>query len=123
MLDADYYDFIVAGASMLQNMACVGTDRLIPLKANAWLDLSARVARGEVIDSRNVRKHLLDVVRLSQLLTPATRIDLPHKVAADLSQFVALMVQETVDMKSLGLRQMTLPMVADRIRDAYGLVK
>lgn len=55
LLDADYYDFIVAGASMLQNMACVGTDRLIPLKANAWLDLSARVARGEVIDSRNVK--------------------------------------------------------------------
>ena len=108
-------------ANVTDNIACVGTDRLIPLKANAWLDLRNRVAQGEVIDARNVRKHLLDVVRLSQLLSPGMRIDVPDRVGADLNRFLGLMVQEAVDMKILGLGQTKLPTVADRIREAYGL--
>ena len=121
LLDADYYAFILAGASVISGIACVGTDRLIPLKANAWLDLRARVASGDAIDARNVRKHLLDVVRLSQLLAPDLRITVPDRVAADMNQFLALMEQEAVDMKTMGLGQMRLPTVADRIRVAYGL--
>ena len=121
LLDADYYAFIMAGANVLNGIACVGTDRLIPLKANAWLDLRERVAKGEPVDARNVRKHLLDVVRLSQLLAPDMRIAVPTRVAADMTQFLALMEQEAVDMKTLGLGQMRLPTVADRIRVAYGL--
>jgi len=100
----------------------VGPDRLIPLKANAWLDLSARQQQGKAIDHKNVRKHLNDVVRLSQLLSPAMRIDLPVRVAADLNRFLGLILQETVDLKSMGLGQTNLPTIVGRIREAYGLV-
>lgn len=121
LLDNDYYAFILAGTNVTGDIAWVGPDRLIPLKANAWLDLSERVAQGEAIDSQKVRKHLHDVLRLSQLLAPTTRIDLPARVADDLNRFLGLMVQEKVDMKTLGLGQTKLPTIADRIREAYGI--
>jgi len=122
LLDDDYYAFILAGATAKGAISWVGPDRLIPLKANAWLDLSARQQQGESIDHKNVRKHLNDVVRLSQLLSPAMRIDLPVRVAEDLNRFLGLILQETVDLKSMGLGQTNLTTIVDRIREAYGLV-
>jgi len=121
LLDDDYYAFILAGATAKDAISWVGPDRLIPLKANAWLDLSARQQQGEAIDHKNVRKHLNDVVRLSQLLSPAMRIDLPVLVAEDLNRFLGLILQETVDLKSMGLGQTNLTTIVDRIREAYGL--
>lgn len=120
LLDDDYYKFILAGVYVSDGIAWVREDRLIPLKANAWLDMSKRVAQGEAIDSQKIRKHLHDVLRLSQLLAPTTRINLPVRVAEDLNQFLGLMAQEKVDMKILGLGQTKLPTIADRIREAYG---
>lgn len=41
---------------------------LILFKIKAWLDLTARRAAGEQIDSKNIRKHKNDVFRLTELL-------------------------------------------------------
>jgi hypothetical protein len=57
----------------------IGEDRLIPLKALAWLDLSARRDQGEAIDGKDVRKHLNDVLRLSQLLSASSSISLVER--------------------------------------------
>ena len=69
-------------------MPLVGEDRLIPLKARAWLDLGERHARGEHVDSRNIRKHANDVLRLSRLLAPDTRIPVAARIAEDLNRFL-----------------------------------
>jgi hypothetical protein len=37
-------------------------------RASPWLDLGERQAKGEPIDTKNIRKHANDVLRLSQLL-------------------------------------------------------
>ncbi len=115
LLDDDYYGFILAGAKVGDDISWVGPDQLIPLKANAWLDLSERMARGDAVDGKNVRKHLNDVVRLSRLLAPATRIDLPARIAADMERFLGLLLQEQVDMKALGLGQTMLPTIANMV--------
>jgi hypothetical protein len=121
LLDEEYYAFVLAGASTRGGVSWVGTDRLIPLKASAWLDLSARLQQGEPIDSKNVRKHLHDVLRLSQLLSPTLRIDLPRLVEEDLHRFLEQMQLAPVDIKNLGLGAASLITIADRIRVAYKL--
>ena len=75
LLDDAYYEFILAGRKKVDGLPWVGEDRLIPLKASAWLDLSERHATGEAVDSKSVRKHADDVLRLSQLLAPDVRIE------------------------------------------------
>jgi hypothetical protein len=70
----------------------VGEDRLIPLKAVAWLEMTERVRQGEVIDSKKINKHLSDVVLLSALLQPGQIIELPAKLQADLQAFAKAVV-------------------------------
>ena len=74
LLDDAYYEFILAGRKKVDGLPWVGEDRLIPLKASAWLDLGERHAKGGAVDSKSVRKHANDVLRLSQLLAPDVRI-------------------------------------------------
>jgi len=122
LLNEDYYVFVMAGRRETNGLVWVGEDRLIPLKASAWLDLSQRAAQGAVIDSKAIRKHLNDVLRLSQVLTPATRIDVPAAVGEDLRRFIAaLRVGEPVDLKSLGIAAASTNEICDRLAQAYGL--
>ena len=89
LLDDDYYQFVLSGRKMKHGTpSWVGEDRLIPLKAVAWMEMNARVLQGETIDSRKINKHLTDIVQLSALLVPSQTIDTPEKIKTDLQAFV-----------------------------------
>ncbi|RDI98935.1 hypothetical protein DVT68_10595 [Dyella solisilvae] len=83
LLDDAYYHFLVTGRDIVRGIPLIREDRLIPFKAKAFLDLSDR---GE--DSKKVRKHLSDVVELTVLLAPNTRIDLPGQIPDDMRRFL-----------------------------------
>lgn len=88
MLDDEYYQFVLAGRKSKHGMpSWVGEDRLIPLKAVAWLEMTERVRQGEAIDSKKINKHLTDIVQLSALLQPGQVIELPVKLQIDLVAF------------------------------------
>jgi len=121
LLDNAYYNFMLAGRREGGGLTWIGEDRLIPLKAHAWLDLSARKVRGESVDSKNIRKHGNDVIRLSQLLAPDSRISLPVKLAEDLGRFLeGVMAAGTYSPKSLDL-DIPLAEIIHRIAQAYEL--
>ncbi len=88
LLNDEYYQFVLDGRKSKHGMpSWVGEDRLIPLKAVAWLEMTERVRQGEVIDSKKINKHLTDIVQLSALLQPGQVIDLPEELRADLQAF------------------------------------
>jgi hypothetical protein len=70
----------------------IGEDRLIPLKAVAWMEMTERVQQGEEIDLKKINKHLNDIVLLSALLQPGQVIDLPEKIKSDLQDFAKFVV-------------------------------
>jgi len=87
----------------------------------AWLELQERQAKGEAIDAKNIRKHANDVIRLAQLLTPATRIVVVEKIERDLRRFLeGLAGDATLDPEALGVRG-TVADISARIRQAYGI--
>lgn len=89
LLDDEYYQFVLTGRKSKYGMpSWVGEDRLIPLKAVAWMEMNERVQKGEKIDSKKINKHLSDVVQLSALLQPGQVIELPEKIKMDLDIFV-----------------------------------
>jgi hypothetical protein len=88
LLNDEYYQFLLAGRKSKHGMpSWVGEDRLIPLKAVAWLEMTERVRQGEAIDSKKINKHLTDIVQLSALLQPGQVIELPVKLQIDLVAF------------------------------------
>ncbi len=122
LLDEAYYAFIMAGRRETDGLPWVGEDRLIPLKAVAWLELRARREKGEKVDAKDVRKHLNDVLRLSQLLASTTRIALDQKIADDLARFLTAVVADTsIDPKTLQLGAVTVVELVGRIGQAYGI--
>ncbi len=111
LLDEDYYQFVMTGRKNRHGMpSWIGEDRLIPLKAVAWLEMTERIRQGEVIDSRKINKHLADIVKLSALLQPGQVIEVPQKIKADLQKFVLLVS---------GLDRPELKNVAQRLAEAY----
>lgn len=119
LLDDDYYAFVMEGRRQAEDLAWIEADRLIPLKASAWLDLNSRAAAGEAIDHHDIRKHLNDVFRLAQLLAGDQRIVLPGKVAAQFAEFLTRADQERIDLKQLKVVGTTQAEVIARLRDIY----
>ena len=103
LLDEDYYQLLRSGTVVIDGVTVLGAAYLIPFKAKAWLDLTARKANGEYVDSKNIRKHKNDVFRLSALLTPGKTVSVNQTVWDDLQAFFAAMQDEDVDTKQLKL--------------------
>ena len=101
LLDDDYYQLLRSGTVVIDSVTVLGAAYLIPFKAKAWLDLTARKANGENVDSKNIRKHKNDVFRLSALLTPGSQITVNRAVWNDLQAFFTAMQVEQVDTKQL----------------------
>ena len=102
-------------------MPWVGEDRLIPVKASARLDLSERQAKGEQMDTKNIRKHANDVLRLSQLLAPDIRIPVAARIAQDLNRFLdGIESDRSIDPKSIKINS-SVAEIVERIAEAYEL--
>ena len=121
LLDDAYYEFILAGRKEVDGLPLVGEDRLIPLKASAWLDLGERQAKGERVDTRDIRKHANDVLRLSQLLAPEVRIPVVARIAVDLIRFLdGIEEDRSIDPKSIKLNN-SVAEIVERIAQSYQL--
>lgn len=121
ILDDEYYRFIVDGRRAIDALPWIGVEQLIPLKARAWLDMSARRAEGQRVDEKDIRKHANDVIRLSQLLTPESRIGLASKIARDLNRFVTEVDADGSYQPEKIQIKISLAEVLDRLRRAYAL--
>ncbi|MBA4370716.1 MAG: hypothetical protein C0418_03950 [Coriobacteriaceae bacterium] len=121
LLDDAYYDFVRSGARGVDGLTLLGAEHLIPLKANAWLDLTARRERGEAVDSNDIKKHRNDVVRLYQLIAPATRVGLPPTIAEDMRAFLGCALDDGFDPRSVGVRGATVTEIAAVLRAVYGV--
>jgi hypothetical protein len=72
------------------------------------------------VDSRDIRKHGNDVIRLSVLLAPDTQVLLVERIAQDFGKFLADLVTDgTHDPKDFKV-DLPLADVVDRLRRAYG---
>ena len=122
LMDADYYQFLREGKTVLNDIPVVDAAHLIPFKAKAWLDLTERNRNGEHVDSKNIRKHKNDVFRLSILLTSDIRVILSAANRSDLEKFFSAMEAETIDLKAFGIRSQSQQEILQKLKTIYGLL-
>lgn len=121
LLDDGYYEAIRHAKRKIEGVTVIDETLLIPFKARAFLDLSARLQAGEEIDSKNVRKHRSDVLRLVQLLPVDASIDLPDRIREDMQHFLGLIqADKSFDLKPLKLPFTLIEAIA-LLRSAYKL--
>lgn len=119
LMDDEYYQFLLDGIVVIDGISILDTGHIIPFKIKAFLDLSARKAKGEQVDSKNIRKHRNDVIRLSVLLTKDTQIAVSNEVYGDIITFLYEMKSTVIDVKQLGIRNQSQAEVLEKIEGAY----
>ena len=67
------------------------------------------------------KEHKNDVFRLAQLITANTRQVLSSEIAEDMKKFLSEIADETVDLKSLGIRGTDKKRMTDMLYQCYGL--
>lgn len=121
LLDDEYYSLLVASALEIEGISVLNLESLILFKMKAWLDLSERKQRGEQIDSKNIKKHKNDVIRLAANIQQDARIEVKGQVKKDAEVFLQSIEIDNVDLKSLSVRGVTGKEILDKIRRCFGL--
>lgn len=118
LLNEAYYKLLKSGKKMIDGISVLSAECLIPFKAKAWLDLTERKAKGEKVDSRNIKKHKNDVFRLAQLLEQESK-HLDDEVRGDMEQFLLKMENEMIDLKSIGVSGSSKMQILNRLYRCY----
>ncbi|MFA7553118.1 MAG: hypothetical protein WCY88_02620 [Spongiibacteraceae bacterium] len=121
LLDDDYYGCLQQGADIVDGVRVLKPAYLLVFKAKAYLDLTARKDAGEAVDSRDIKKHKLDVCRLFQLLPTDLQLTLPIAVKNDVENFVQNVRDDLPDLKSIGIKNLSAEALLENISKIYQL--
>lgn len=80
----------------------------------AWLDLKGKKAEGIHVNSRDIKKHRLDVFRLFQLVRDGQKTTVLKSVGEDITQFIAQMRKTEIRLTDIGINR-----PKDSILDIY----
>ncbi|MBE9553012.1 MAG: hypothetical protein IMF05_06090 [Proteobacteria bacterium] len=121
LLEEGYYEALQNAKREVDGVTIIDETLLIPFKARAFLDLSARKEKGEKIDSKNIKKHRNDVFRLAQLLSRDADIEISDPIRDDLRRFLdQAEADETLDPKAFDV-PLTREEAVALLRSAYRL--
>ena len=118
LLNDSYYQALLQGRDVIDGFSVLQHSYLIPFKAKAWLDLKARSQRGEHVDSRDMKKHRNDIIRLAGELV-LERCDLPDEVRDDMEKFISVMDITDQEIKNLKLHGVRTEDIKQLLADTY----
>lgn len=120
LLDNAYYETLLAGRDVIEGVSVLKPTWLVPFKAKAWLDLNKKLKEGKHVDSRDIKKHRNDILRIvSELVLEVC--ELPEVVKADMKEFYDNLQVTDVELKHLkivGIHESDIKRV---LADTYGL--
>jgi len=121
LMHDDYYSFVLKQRRDLDGLSYIGAEALIPLKAKAYLDLSARKDAGEQIDSKDIKKHKRDIFRLFGILDLGQNVECPLAIQEDLGEALAKLAEDDIDLAALNIKGRTKAEILEALSEVYGL--
>lgn len=105
LLNEEYYNLLLIGKTKIDSIPLLDGPYLILFKIRAWIDLTNKKENGIDVRTRDIRKHMQDVFRLSQLLTGHERIEVSLFIKQDIDVFVKAMKENNYELASIGINQ------------------
>jgi len=118
LLNEAYYQALLSGREVIEGLSILRPSWLIPFKAKAWLDLSQRAASGIHVDSRDLKKHRNDIIRMAAEFV-LERCELPGEVKTDMETFVKSLNITDAELKSLRIRGVRPEDIRQLLIDTY----
>lgn len=101
LLNDDYYNFMMEGRKVVNDIPVLAAEYLIPFKMYAWLDLTSRKARGEFVKEKDLKKHKYDVFRLMSIIDESATIKLSGLVKEKTAEFLEKIKEEPLSLDSI----------------------
>lgn len=120
MLDNAYYDFMLNGIVTVDGISVLNALHLIPFKAKAYLDLQSRKELGEQLDSKKIKKHKRDALRLAQLLSGNEAVSLQEPIVLDMRAFISDCEASPVNLKQIGITGASMDDILATLKRIYG---
>lgn len=118
LLNDAYYQALLQGRDVIDGFSVLRHSWLIPFKAKAWLDLNDRSQRGEHVDSRDLKKHRNDIIRMAAELV-LERCEFPEEVRNDMASFIDAMNVTDQEIKNLKLQGVKAEEIRQLLADTY----
>ncbi|MBK5253055.1 MAG: hypothetical protein JJE03_01070 [Peptostreptococcaceae bacterium] len=119
LLDDDYYEIMLKGRIIVKDISILKSTYLIPFKAKAWLDLQEKKKQGKHVDSRDIKKHKNDIIRITSEMSLERDCEFPDTVKNDMELFIEMLQNETTDMKNLKLSNVSIEDIVALLKEIY----
>lgn len=118
LLDDAYYEALLTGRDVINGISILKPEWIIPFKVKAWLELQEKQHQNIHVDSRNIKKHRNDIIRIASELV-LSPVDLPEKVREDMQLFLSGFTVTDDELKSLHLSGVHSEDILQLLRDTY----
>lgn len=122
LLHDDYYNYIIEHSQLEDGLHNANIEALICLKARAFWEIKERIKNGSKEDVKQLRKHKADVFRLTVMLAPESRFDLPKTIQENVNQFAELTTGDLPDkaiFKEMGLSNIDPNKVFEQFKKSF----
>lgn len=119
LIDDNYYDFLLNYRIIIDGYSVIEIEAVILFKIKAWLDMKERQAKGEHVDSRNIKKHKNDIFRLLANVLPSNKIEIGEEIKEDLSLFITMIDKDRPDLVGLGIRGTSFEDIMELLVNIY----
>lgn len=106
LLNEDYYTALLSGKVVVNGLSVLKPEYLLLFKAKAFLDLSERKTKGDHVDSRDIKKHKNDILRIAMEFVLEKIEELPESIHIDMKSFIEKLNEEPFEnnlLKAYGL--------------------
>lgn len=120
LLDDVYYQILIDGRVVIEGISVLKPTWIVPLKVKAWLDLREKAKIEHRIDSRDIKKHKNDILRMvSELVLEPC--ELPEKIKQDMRQFVDELQVTQTELKNLHITGVYEDEIKQILKEIYRL--
>lgn len=119
LLDDNYYEMLMEGRDVVKGISILRPTWLILFKVKAWLDLNQKLETGEHVDSRDIKKHRNDILRIvSELVLEPCEI--AGIVKEDMEAFIEKFHVTDAELKNLKIAGVHEEDIIKVLRRTYG---
>ena len=122
LLNDSYYQLLLEGRTVIDGVSILKPAWLVLFKAKAWLDLNEKKAQGVHVDSKDIKKHRNDIVRMASEMV-LEKCSLPDVVKTDMIRFIETFHVTDAELKNLKITGVREADILKILEQTFGITQ